>query len=215
MNSMKQPAEDFPPLEAMPAALCSQNIEMRATPLSPVTDEQYRLATSYIGDYWSDGVDETNFAAELGDPFVPDDDELDPDSWGDEILSLAGTPLRISLRIGDTMFEAMKVAYTNYWRKVDAQYHPGDPDGMNARYDRQWASVVNPGIGTNGPFSALASCQGGDEVDLIYMHPTHGIDKRVTPEEYCIRTSAYVAAFGIELYPGDLEAGLVHNSARL
>lgn len=120
----------------------------------------------------------------------------------------------MSLRISDKTLEAMLTAYDNYRLKVSAQWDDSLAPGANARYEDIWERLVGKSeyfgtFGTHGPLSGIASCQGGDEADMIFMHPAHGVDRKLSAEEYRVRSAPYVAAFGIELHPGDLEAGLV------
>lgn len=119
------------------------------------------------------------------------------------------------------MFEAMVTADENVQRKVRAQYDNSLAPGANARYEEQ-CRELGPSGDFAGLFSPLASCQGGDEVALIFAHPISGVNRDeftgetdlASEDEYRRRTSPYIAAFGCEVYPGDLEARLVLDSVR-
>lgn len=187
-----------------------------------VEDSTHDLAKQYTTDYWSDIVSDVGLRAALSD-FPEKHDELvepidideDDDIEEDDYTALAGIPLRDSLRISDTMFDAMILANENYTRKW--RFHKDLPEGANERYDDEWVRTVSPSEffgtgGKSGPLSVLASCQGGDEADMIFMHPIHGIGEKLNADEYRVRTAPYIAAFGIEVFPGDREAGLVHEN---
>src|SRR5699024_10399650 len=100
--------------------------------------------------------------------------------------------------------------------KVRAQYDDSLAPGANERYaDRILAAGYHhPDSTTPGRFYLLAPCQGGDEISMIYTHPLPGVGQRLSAEEYRARTAPYVAAFGAEVYPGDLHAGLVRHAVR-
>lgn len=181
--------------------------------------DRITLARNYISDYWPDYVWDLGLQKALATPLSSFDDELD-----DYYAPIADLPLRNSLRLTGSMLEAGVAAYENIRRKIAAQYDDSLAPGANARFQDQWvaAGLRDAGIVWQGPFSGIATCQGGDEVDLIYGHPHHGLNRNtpaessdlVSEDEYRRRTSPYVAAFGLEVYPGDLEAGLVHDRAR-
>ncbi|MCL6423695.1 hypothetical protein Bequi_09895 [Brachybacterium sp. JHP9] len=205
-----------------------------------ITDEQKAsLARQYISDYWSDHV----LAIGLREALVTPPASYDQDVALEKELSgyepIMGTPLRESLGgISDKMLDAMEVAYKNIQRKIfgpfdeepdsdedtdDGNFHVEDDEVAPSEdpYDEQWAAAVRRSdIAWRGIFDRLASCQGGDEVDLIYGHPIHGEahtedgPTRMDEDEYRRRSSPYVALFGVELYPGDAEAGLVLDSVK-
>ncbi|MGP5292448.1 hypothetical protein ACTXL6_20600 [Brachybacterium tyrofermentans] len=182
-----------------------------------ITDEQHTIARNYVSDYWSDHVDEIGLRRALGDPITLYDEEIGEYDDLEDYLPIAGAPLRDSLRIPEEMFEAMVTAHENVLRKVDAQHDDSLAPGANERYNAQASRCATPAVDSfSGLFDGLASCQGGDEPSLIYGHPVHGLDRPglVSEDEYRRRTSPYVAAFGREVYPGDLEAGLVLDEVR-
>lgn len=182
-----------------------------------VTEKTHKLAKEYTSDYWSDIVSEVGLKAALTDlPEKHDEDliplEEDDDEFDDSYSDISGIPLRDSLRIDDTMFDAMIVANENVERKVKSQYDDSLAPGANKRYDEEWSKTAGGIAITQGPLSVIASCQGGDEADMIFMHPIHGIVEKLDADEYRARTAPYIAAFGVEVFPGDLDAGLVHEN---
>lgn len=190
-----------------------------------VINDRITLARNYISDYWPDHVSAIGLRRALNDPPSSYDEEIYGSDDFDDYTLIADIPLRNSLRLPDEMFEAMATAYENIRRKVDAQYDDGIAPGANERYQDQWDAELYPHrfrLDYQGLFFGLASCRGGDEVAMIFGHPRHGLDKAnlegqpdlMNEDEYRERTSPYVAAFGREVYPGDLEAGLVLKSVR-
>lgn len=184
-----------------------------------ISDEQSRLAHAYSSDlhYFAS---EFGLRRVLGDP-VSSYDEAARSDKDDEFAAIANISLREALRLPEEMFEAMVAAHENIQRKVEAQYDDSLAPGSNARYDEQWTKA-DLFSDFYGAFSSLASCQGGEEVALIFAHPIAGVNRDeltgepdlVSAQEYRLRTSPYVAAFGREVYPGDAEAGLVLDDVR-
>lgn len=177
--------------------------------MSTATDQQHAIAREYVSDYWSDVVSGVGLRAALTDaPEVHDEDIIDEED--DSYAPIASIPLRDALRIDDAMFNAIIAADENIRRKVEAQYDKTLIPGVNETYDSRCSADLGI-VHRSGALSLLASCQGGDEMDMIYMHPIHGVSEKMDAAEYRERTSPYVAAFGVEVYPGDLSAGLVHS----
>lgn len=184
-----------------------------------ISEEQSRLAHVYISDLHY-LASEFGLRRVLGDP-ISSYDEATQNSKDDEFAAIANIQLREALRLTDEMFEEMATAHENIQLKVEAQYDDSLAPGSNARYEAQ-QEEVGPSTIFYGAFSSLASCQGGDEVALIFAHPVIGVNRNemteevdlVSKREYRLRTSPYVAAFGREVYPGDTDAGLVLNSVR-
>lgn len=178
-----------------------------------ISDEQSRLALLCVS-YFQHPTYTLGLRRALGEPI-----SAWPDGVADDALDLspiADVPLRDALRLSEELFEAMAVADENIERKSMAQYDDRLAPGANARYDEQWLKVDPPAaVHDRMPFSDLASCQGGEEVAFLFAHPTVGAGQvRMSAQEYRLRTSPYVAAFGRELYPGDAEAGLVLDDVR-
>lgn len=180
------------------------------------TDEEHIIALRYVGDYWVDCVGDIGLLTALTDPPESYDLDLIDEENDEDYAEIAGMPLRKTLRLNDAMLAAMDTSYSNYLLKVEAQSDDSIAPGANDRYNDQYdlsQSVAH----TDGVFSILSSCQGGDEVDLIFNHPIQGVvhpvrNNLLSADEYRARSAPYVAAFGVELYPGDREAGLVHES---
>lgn len=179
------------------------------------------MAESYVSDYWSDCVSGVGLRKALADPPA----SYDPDCLGgdglDDLSEIAHTPLRETLQIPDRIFDAMVAADDNVDRKVRAQYDEGLAPGANRLYDEAWSEhvrnvhVTHPELERSvGVFGGLASCQGGEEVSMVYAHPVHGVRSRMDAEAYRILSAPYVAAFGVELLDGDDEAGLVLPAVR-
>lgn len=184
-----------------------------------ISDEQNRLAHVYSSDLHY-LASEFGLRRVLGDP-ISSYDEATRSGKDDEFAVIANISLREALRLPDEMFEAMATAHENIQRKVEAQYDDSRAPGSNARYEEQWTKAeLFSDFG--GTFSSLASCQGGEEVALIFAHPIAGVNRDeftgeadlASEDEYRERTSPYVAAFGREVYPGDLEVGLVLDSVK-
>lgn len=133
----------------------------------------------------------------------------------ENLFKLDGVPLRVHLKISEAMFAAMALAYSNYFKRLKLSYVQ-EKDGVNARYDAMKARCLsNEDPLESGTFTGLAFLQsGGDEIELIYSHPLHGVRRKLSEDEYILRSAAYVAAFGLELYPGDLRNGLVHADVK-
>lgn len=178
--------------------------------------KEREVAYSYVGDYWPDHVSDLGLRAALGEPVGSFDGEIEGSEDLPDYRAILGVSLKEALGIPDEMFEAMIVADENIRRKVEAQYDDSIAPGANGRYDTQWSKVEPPAaVHDRMPFSDLASCQGGEEVAFLFAHPTVGAGQvRMSAQEYRLRTSPYVAAFGRELYPGDAEAGLVLDDVR-
>lgn len=188
-------------------------------------NDRITLARNYISDYWPDHVSDIGLRKALSDPPSSYDEEIYGSDDFDDYTLVADIPLRNSLQLPEEMFEAMVTAYENIRRKVDAQYDDGLAPGANERYQGQWDAELYPHRfhrDYQGAFFGIASCQGGDEVSMIFGHPHHGLNRTgvdgepdlMDEDEYRQRTSPYVAAFGREVYPGDLEAGLVLDHVR-
>ncbi|UQN30511.1 hypothetical protein [Brachybacterium kimchii] len=180
------------------------------------TKSKPELAESYISDYWSDCVSDVGLRTAMTEPPAAYDEDCLGGDGLDDYSAIAYAPLRGTLQIPDRIFEAMIVADANIDRKVRAQYDDTLAPGANERYDETWsAHVRNIHIGhpelerAVGVFGVLASCQGGEEVGMIYAHPIHGVRDHMAPEAYRHLSAPYVAAFGVELFHGDLDAGLV------
>lgn len=130
----------------------------------------------------------------------------------DNLFRLDDLPLKVHLKIPETMFAAMALAYSNYFKRLKSSYS-NEKDNLNARYDSMNTRYLSSSKDlAPGTFDSLATLYcGGDEIELIYSHPLHGVRRKLPEAEYILRSAAYVAVFGIELYPGDLANGLVHD----
>lgn len=145
-------------------------------------------------------------------------DYLQSDSYqtsstsNENLFRLDSVPLKAHLKITEAMFAAMALAYSNYFKRLKLSYLQ-EEHSINARYDAMNARYLSDSDALeSGTFTGLASLRcGGDEIELIYSHPLHGVRRKLSEDEYILRSAAYVAAFGVELYPGDLWNGLVHE----
>lgn len=172
----------------------------------PRTDEVVGYALRYVGERLNDALVNISLQSALSSsPEIYDKKILLDYEYG----KLAGSPLRRSLRITSVMFLVMLEVYQNHSTM-------GDEDGAQAAqaYNGHYEEVVEDYFYDDTLWEALTHNRCGETLGMVYSHPVHGVGDRMSQEEYRVRTSPYVVAFGEEVYPGDRVSGLIHTSAQ-